>query len=133
MIKLIVVEKTKEQFIKLGINEYLKRLQRFTKLEYIEVNHFNNLKLDNQFLIVLDIKGINYSSEELALFLNKNINNNLTFIIGDEDGIQEKLKKKASLLLSLSRMTFTHEFARLIFLEQLYRAITINKGMKYHK
>ena len=132
MIKLIVVGKTKELFIKQGVNEYLKRLQRFTKLEYLEVNNLSNLKLDNSFVVCLEIKGINYSSEELASFLNKNINN-ITFIIGDEDGIPEDVKKKANLLLSLSRMTFTHEFTRLIFLEQLYRAFTINKGMKYHK
>ncbi len=132
MIKLIVVGKTKEHFIKNGINEYLKRLKIFTKLEYIEVNNLNNINLENSFIICLEIKGINYSSEQLADFIKLN-EKNLIFIIGNEDGIPNNIKIKSNFNLSLSNMTFTHEFARLIFLEQLYRAFTINKGMKYHK
>lgn len=131
--KLIVLGKTKEQYLKTGINEFLKRLNRFTKLEYLEVNSLDNLKLDNSYIITLEINGIEYSSEGLAHFLKINTEKNLVFIIGDENGIPKEIKSKANTSISLSKMTFTHEFARLIFLEQLYRAFTINSRMKYHK
>lgn len=131
MIKLIVIGKTRELFIRNGINEYIKRLTRFCKLEYLEVNKIDNLEFEN--LVVLDVKGIEYSSEGLAEFIKKNYIKDLNFLIGDEDGISEDIRKKAKFVISLSKMTFTHEFARLIFIEQLYRAFTINNGMKYHK
>jgi len=133
MIIIITIGKTKEKYLKEGIEEFLKRIKRYEKIEYQEINTFDNLKLDNKFVIVLDVLGKEHSSEGLAEILKKTIGKEIIFLIGDQEGIKEEIKKKANLLLSISRMTFTHEMARLILLEQVYRAITINKGMKYHK
>lgn len=133
MLKLITIGKTKEKYLKEGIEEFLKRIKRYEKIEYQEVNNFDNLKLENDYVIALDVLGKEYTSKGLAEILKKITEKNITFLIGDENGIKEEIKTKSNLLLSLSRMTFTHEMARLIFLEQIYRAITINKGLKYHK
>ena len=132
MLKLVTIGKTKEKYLREGIEEFIKRIKRFEKIEYLELNSLDNIKLENYYVIVLEVLGKEYSSEGLAEILKKT-EKDIIFIIGDEDGVKEEIKNKANLLLSLSRMTFTHEMARLIFLEQLYRAITINKGMKYHK
>ncbi len=133
MLKLITIGKTKEKYLKEGIEEFIKRIKRYEKIEYLEVNNFNNLKLENSYVTVLDVLGKEYSSEGLAEILKKTIGKDIIFLIGDQEGIKEEIKKKANLFLSISRMTFTHEMARLILLEQIYRAITINKGMQYHK
>jgi len=129
MIKIITIGKTKEKYLREGIEEFLKRIKRFEKIEYKEVN---NLEKINKNYIILDIYGELYSSEQLAELLKKS-EKEINFIIGDENGIPENIKKNAKLKISMSKMTFTHEMTRLILVEQIYRAITINKGMKYHK
>ena len=88
------------------------------------------------YVIALDQTGDQMSSVELAEFVQYKMNEGvreLTFIIGGALGLDESILKTATKILSLSRMTFTHEMSRLIVLEQLYRAFTILKGTKYHK
>lgn len=87
-------------------------------------------------LVALDRTGKQFSSEELAELLEKwegEGRRSITFLIGGHLGLSEQVVDKANVLLSLSKMTFTHEIARLILLEQLYRASTIRKGTGYHK
>lgn len=87
------------------------------------------------FLILLDSRGKQLSSEELAKFLDSHQNRgtqHLVFAVGGADGFSEGLRKQASLVLSLSRMTLQHDLARIILLEQIYRAFTILRGHPYH-
>ena len=87
-------------------------------------------------LVVLDESGENHSSRELAKWLEKSLaggSPEISFVVGGYWGIPEEIKKKADKLLSLSRMTFPHEIARVLLLEQVYRAISINKNLPYHK
>lgn len=133
MLKVVSIGKTKEQYIQEGIKEFLKRIQKFTKIEYLELK--NKEQVLNQLkgtVVTLEVQGKSYSSEELAQFIKKEeIKDTITFIIGDEAGVPKEIK--ADYTISLSAMTFTHEMARLFLLEQLYRAYTINSGRKYHK
>ncbi|MEK6948221.1 MAG: 23S rRNA (pseudouridine(1915)-N(3))-methyltransferase RlmH [Nanoarchaeota archaeon] len=132
MIKILFLGKTREKFISSGIDEYFKRLKRFTKIEIVEVKSLD-MDFKDDFIIVFDLNGKLLSSEELASTIKNVENKNITIILGDEDGIPDKVKSKANLIISLSRMTFTHEFARLIIMEQLYRSFTIINNLKYHK
>ncbi|HLC86461.1 MAG TPA: 23S rRNA (pseudouridine(1915)-N(3))-methyltransferase RlmH [Candidatus Nanoarchaeia archaeon] len=131
MIKILFLGKTRERFIFLGIEEYFKRLRRFTKIEIVEVKNLN-FDFKDEFVIVFDVNGKMLSSEELAATF-KHVNKNIIIILGDEKGLNEELKKKANMVVSISRMTFTHELARLIVMEQVYRAFTIINNLKYHK
>ena len=150
MIKIICVGKIKEQFYKDAINEYLKRLSKYTKIEIIEVQDvsLDNEKLilekeaeliqkninDKDYLIALDINGKEYNSIELSnkinnLFIN---NPNICFIIGGSYGLSDKIKQKCS-LLSFSKLTFPHQLFRVILLEQIYRSFKIINNESYHK
>lgn len=142
MIKLICVGKIKEQYIKEGTAEFLKRLQAFTKLEVIELKDSTLekeaqeivSKLKNETVFLLDEHGREYESIDFAEFLKKERDNekDIVFIIGGPNGLHDSLKAKYR-SIALSRMTFTHEMARLFFLEQLYRAFSILKNMPYHR
>lgn len=139
--KIVVVGRMKEKYLQEGITEYVKRLGAFTPLKVIEVKDSGMeeegekiLKaLSDDYVIALDVKGRELSSEEFSLFLKKNPDKKIAFVIGGAEGLSGKVLDRADYPLSLSRMTFTHEMARLIFLEQLYRAFTIMHGRKYHK
>lgn len=154
-IKVIVVGKTKENFLNLGEEEYRRRLKRYLNLEWIIVRpekisaRSNEAKVKaiegqritekieaGEWIIVLDRNGQAISSEQLADFFLKQMQTGMkctTFIIGGTLGLSEDLFQMAKVKLSLSPMTFTHEMTRLILLEQIYRAFTIIKGEKYHK
>jgi len=154
-IKIIVVGKTREKFIQQGEKDFQKRLTRYCHLgwtilkeEKISANKTGQIIKRKEaekilspitkgaFTIALDQTGDQMSSEELAELLQGRMNEGvgeLTFIIGGALGLDESILKQATKILSLSRMTFTHEMSRLILLEQLYRAFTILKGEKYHK
>ena len=87
------------------------------------------------FVVLLDDKGIMLTSEEMAAWLNKKFSGlsaDLIFIVGGPYGFSDNLKKRANEKISLSKMTFTHQMVRLIFLEQLYRSLTILKNEPYH-
>jgi 23S rRNA (pseudouridine1915-N3)-methyltransferase len=137
-IKLIAVGKIKDRSISSLIEEFQKRLSPFCALEIIELKdeglEKESLKIANHLgasTYLLDESGKMLSSAEFASLL-KNTETPLTFIIGGPDGISGQLKSKAR-LLSLSRMTFTHEMARLFLIEQLYRAGMINSGRGYYQ
>lgn len=144
-INLIVVGKLKERFLVDGVAEYLKRLQKFARLEVREVPECRTVEEEGQkvlslvpkdsWLCVLDVAGVELSSEDLA----KKISalaldgiSNLTFTIGGAFGLSDELKSAASFRLSLSKMTLTHQMARLVLVEQIYRAFKINRNEPYH-
>ena len=149
MIKIICVGKIKHSFIKEGIEEYKKRLQKFTKLEIIEINDYEynepnktlkkemeeilkhiNIK-DN--IVILDIKGTQLNSKKFSKIIENNIANKTTFVIGGSYGIHEEIKQMANYKISFSELTFPHQMFRLIFLEQVYRAFKIINNQTYHK
>lgn len=151
MIKLICVGKVKEKFITDAINEYTKRLSKYTKLQIIELedisignenqilekeaqNILNRIK-DNEYVIVLDINGQAYDSLEFAKMLNNQLinNSNITFVIGGSYGLHSSILNISSMRLSFSKLTFPHQLFRLIFVEQLYRAFKIMGNETYHK
>ena len=144
MIKIICVGKLKEKYLQDGINDYLKRINKYHKTNIIElpdsniINEGNEIlkHLDNKdYLIALCIEGINLSSIELCKKIDKTFINypSITFIIGGSDGIREDIKEKCHYKLSFSNMTFPHGLFRLILLEQIYRSFKILNNETYHK
>lgn len=144
MIKIICIGKLKEQYLKEGINDYQKRINKYHKLEIIELLDSNidkekELILKNinpkDYIITLDIEGTNISSKELANKLDKTFitSPNITFIIGGSDGLHQDIKKLSNYSLSFSKLTFPHGLFRLILLEQLYRSFKILNNESYHK
>ena len=154
-IKIIALGKIKEKFLKDGIDEFLKRLTPYTSVEIIELtpieikdenltqkileeegaNVLSHIK-DDSFVITMEILGKQLSSEEFAEKINEiTISgvSELVFVIGSSCGISPKVSQRANFKMSMSRMTFLHQFARLILIEQIYRAFKILKGEKYHK
>lgn len=144
MIKIIAIGKIKENYLKEAINDYQKRINKYHKLEIIEIEDDNIinekdriLKYINKkdYLIALDIHGIELTSIELSkkidnIFIN---NSNITFIIGGSNGIHDSIKNIVNYKLSFSKMTFPHQLFRLILLEQIYRSFKILNNETYHK
>ena len=147
MIKLIVVGKIKENYLKEAIEEYKKRLSKYTKLEIIEVNNYSENSLvkekeeilkhinKNEYLVALDIDGKTYSSTEFAqkidnLFIT---NSCLTFIIGGSEGLHSDIKEMVKERISFSKLTFPHQLFRVMLLEQIFRAYKINHNEINHK
>ena len=142
-IKVAWVGKTKDSAIQSLTAEYLKRLNYYAEVEGLTVRDEAALlalrersgKRQGHSLILLDSRGQQLSSEEFAEFLENQQNRNpqpLLFAVGGPDGFSEEARKSASLVLSLGKMTLAHELARVVLLEQLYRAFTILKGHPYH-
>jgi 23S rRNA (pseudouridine1915-N3)-methyltransferase len=157
-IRIIAVGKIKERFLLEGIAEYEKRLRPYMKLQVVELAEEKRpqaASLANElaamgkegdrilaaipagsFVIALDVKGQSWSSEELAAaFGERELSgqNQLVFVIGGDLGLSPAVLARSSLRLSLSQMTFTHPMARLVLLEQVYRAFRILRGDPYHK
>lgn len=144
MIKIICVGKIKEQYLNDMMNDYLKRIKKYIKIEMIELKDSNlneesklitrkmNLKDYN---ILLDREGPVVSSLKFANKINSTfiINSNITFIIGGSLGVGEDIKKKANEIISFGSITFTHGMFRGILLEQIYRAFKIINNETYHK
>lgn len=145
MIKIICVGKIKEKFFKEAIDEYLKRLSKYTKIDILEVDDSNVLEKeailinkhinDKDYVITLEIEGNELTSLELAnkidnILLN---NSNITFIIGGSLGLDESIKKRSNYKLSFSKLTFPHQLFRIILLEQIYRSFRILNNESYHK
>ena len=144
MIKIICVGKLKEEYLKNGINDYLNRINKYHKIEIIELPDSNidkekELILKNinskDYIITLDIEGNNISSTELADKIDKTFitNPTITFIIGGSDGLHQEIKKISNYSLSFSKLTFPHGLFRLILLEQIYRSFKILNNESYHK
>ena len=154
-IKIIALGKIKEKYLQSGIDEFLKRLTPYASVEIVELSPIEirdaNLVekvLDEEgekilsrinptsFVITLEIEGKQFSSEDFAKKIENLTNDGVgevVFVIGSSFGISKKVSARANLKMSLSKMTFLHRFARLILIEQIYRAFKIIKGEAYHK
>lgn len=157
-ISVVCVGKIKEKYLKLGIDEFSKRLSKYCKLEVIELDDekapenlsdkemmmikdkegkkiLSKIK-DNSHVIALAIDGKNLSSEELADTIDNlgvRGTSHIVFVIGGSLGLSDDVLRRSNYKLSFSKMTFPHQLMRLILLEQVYRAYRINNGEPYHK
>ena len=145
MIKIICLGKIKENYLNDLIKDYSTRINKYHKLEIIELKDENNLyneKINiekhlgkDDYIIVLDIDGNSIDSVTLADKIDKAFitNSTITFIIGSSEGLHEDIKKRANYRLSFSKLTFPHGLFRGILLEQIYRTFKILNNEKYHK
>ena len=150
MFKIICIGKIKEKYLMEAIEEYQKRISKYTKLEIIELPDYNydikkTIKEEsdnimkvlnkNDYNILLDINGSLLSSIELSDKINNILinNSNITFIIGGSFGVSDEIKNMVNYKLSFSRMTFPHQLFRVILLEQIYRSFKIINHEEYHK
>ncbi|MCL1950012.1 MAG: 23S rRNA (pseudouridine(1915)-N(3))-methyltransferase RlmH [Turicibacter sp.] len=157
-ITIISVGKIKEKYIKMGLEEFAKRLSRYCKLAMIEVPDektpdnasqkemdiikekegkliLSKIK-DSMYVIALDLQGQMKTSEEFAQELSQLAlrgNSNVAFLIGGSLGLSDEVKKRADAKLCFSKMTFPHQLFKLILLEQIYRTYRINNNEPYHK
>lgn len=151
MIKIICIGKIKEKYLKDAIEDYQTRLSKYTKLEIIELKDEPNQnpktaleqekhqikkhlkETDN--IVLLDIKGKTYTSEELSEFINKELTyqSNITFIIGSSHGLDDEIKELTTKKISFSSLTFPHQLFRVLLLEQIYRSFKILNNETYHK
>ena len=156
-ITVIALASLKEKYLKEAADEYIKRLGAFCNLKIIELDPVRlpekpsyaeiSAALSREaeliakkipagdFVVPLCIEGKQFSSEEFAEMLEEkvNIGRGVTFIIGSSCGLSDDIKRRADLKLSFSKMTFPHQLFRVLLLEQLYRAMHISSGGKYHK
>lgn len=158
-ITIIAMGKVQKGFLSDGCNEYIKRLKPMCNFKLIELDdehlpekNLNQTLIDKaldkesvkilaaipkqSFVITLCIEGRQLSSQQLAeTIAQKGVEgySNICLIIGSSHGLSEKVKAASHLRLSFSKMTLPHQLARLIALEQIYRALSINAGSKYHK
>ena len=148
MIKIICVGKLKEDYLKKAIEEYKKRITKYSKIEIIELEDESNgnilekektkiLKYINEkdYVITLEINGSSIDSIELSkkvesIYLNYS---NITFIIGGSYGLHDDIKKRSNSALSFSKLTFPHQLFRVMLLEQIYRSFKIMHHETYHK
>ena len=156
-IRIYCIGKIKEQYLKDGINEYLKRISAYSNVEIIEVadskvrDNPNSSDIEkakneegdrvlklikNDYLIGLDLNKKEPTSEEFASFLQSKFiegGSNVSFVIGGSYGLSDTLKNRCNTSISLSKLTFLHQMTRLILLEQIYRAFKILNNETYHK
>ena len=125
------IGKIKKNWIREGINQYKKRMPDLIINEFKSFN-IDNIRVNN-IIICLTEEGQSFNSIELTSLLLNFKNKKINFLIGDADGIPSDIKDKSNLLLSLSPLTFPHELARLILIEQIYRAISIYNNSPYHR
>ncbi len=125
------IGKIKKNWIREGINQYKKRMPNLIINESKSFN-IDNIGVNN-IIISLTEEGQSFNSIELTSLLLNFKNKKINFLIGDADGIPSDIKDKSNLLLSLSPLTFPHELARLILIEQIYRAISISNNSPYHR
>lgn len=151
MIKILCVGSLKEKFYTQAVNEYVKRLKKYTKLQIIELDDesigtteqiinkeskkiLEHIK-EEDFTILLDLKGITVDSLEFAERLRKLSwqYKNTVFIIGGSYGVTEEVRESVKVVMAFSKLTFPHQLFRVILLEQIYRAFRINSNESYHK
>lgn len=151
MIKIICVGTIKEKYFKDAIEEYLKRLKKYTKIELIQVEdegisdiskakEIEKTRIEKNisskdYIITLEIEGSEITSVEFSKKLDNIMisNSNITFIIGGSYGLSDSIKNISNYHLSFSKMTFPHQLFRVLLLEQIYRAYRINNNESYHK
>ena len=131
-LSIYAIGKIKKNWIRDGINQYKKRMPDLNINELKSFN-INNLRFKNNIIISLSEEGKQFNSIELTSLLLNFKNKKIIFLIGDADGIGSDVKKESDLLLSLSPLTFPHELARLILMEQIYRAFSISSNSPYHR
>ena len=143
-IKVAWIGKTKEPAIASLTDEYLKRISRFAQVEGVSLRDEADLLVKfgresksgtKSTLVLMDSRGKEFTSEQFAKFLGDYQERNplpLVFAIGGADGFSAETKSAAANLISLGKMTMAHELARIVLLEQIYRAFTILKGHPYH-
>lgn len=155
-VRLVCVGSLKEKFLVEGVNEYVKRLQKFCQFEICELSEAKSFsKLNDSeialikqkegeailqklkgYVVCLCIEGKQFSSEDFASEIECLVNDGkgeITFVIGGSYGLSEAVTQKSNLKLSFSRFTFPHQLMRLIFVEQIYRAFNIISHTAYHK
>jgi len=157
-IRFILVGKVREKYLREGIAEYLKRLKPYAQVELVELQDesvpetFSEKQLaqaqqveaerilrtlrENEYVVALDIRGTQMSSEELSRWLQERAlsgDSNLAFIIGGTTGLAPEILSRARLRLSMGPMTFPHQFMPMLVAEQVYRAFRISRGMPYHR
>lgn len=142
-IQFLVIGKIKESFYREAVDEYVKRLSRFAKIEIIELAENSSLEAEADdilkrlkgYVIALCVEGETLSSEGLAKRIKRctDEGKDMTFIIGSSCGLSSRVKSVADMRLSFSNMTFPHQLMRVILAEQVYRAFMINSGSTYHK
>lgn len=157
-IKLVTVGKLKEKYLKDGIAEYMKRLNRFCKVEMIELadektpdkaSDLENQQIlekegnkilakinEREFVIALAIEGNQFPSEKFSqLMMDTTVHgfSDITFVIGGSLGLSPAVKKRANLLMSFGKLTLPHQLMRLVLIEQIYRVFMIQQGSPYHK
>jgi len=153
-ILLLAIGKTDASYIKEGIREYEKRLTRYLPYEMKIIPDIKNSKNltkslqkqkegveilskleNNDFVVLLDENGKQFTSVDFSKFISQKMLmglKRLVVVIGGPYGFSEEVYKRSNYLISLSKMTFSHQMVRMIFAEQLYRAMTIMKGEPYH-
>lgn len=152
-IKLVIIGKTDESYIKEGVSKYVARLKHYTSFEIVEIPDVKMGKKQNiskqkelegkeilkhvaksSFVVLLDEKGREFTSVGYAQFMQKRMNTglDLMFVIGGPFGFSDEIYAVSNQKIALSQMTFSHQMVRLFFTEQLYRAFSILKGEKYH-
>ncbi|MBK8808153.1 MAG: 23S rRNA (pseudouridine(1915)-N(3))-methyltransferase RlmH [Bacteroidales bacterium] len=153
-ISLFYIGKTDLEYLRTGIQVYNSRIGHYIPFELVELSDIKNTKnlselqqkekegelilskIDKtKFLILLDEKGKEYSSEQFSVFLETKMiaaSPDIIFLIGGAYGFSQKVYERANFKIALSKMTFSHQMVRLIFIEQLYRALTIMRGEPYH-
>lgn len=157
-IKIISVGKIKEKYLNMGIQEYLKRLAPYMKMDIIEIpdekapenlseNQLIQIKKNegekilsrinnDDYIVALAIEGNQKSSEDFSKFFQMHMtynSSNIVFVIGGSNGLSNEVLSCANELMSFSKLTFTHQIMRLILLEQIYRAFKIIRNEPYHK
>ena len=156
-INILCIGKIKEQYLREAINEYSKRLSKYCTLNIIELpdkkipdksnssieNQIKNIESQNiishipkdSYLVCLDLKGKQYSSEEFANKISEIqfINSSITFIIGGSLVFNDDIRKICNESICFSKMTFPHQLIRVFLLEQIYRTFKINNNETYHK
>lgn len=151
MIKIICIGKIKEKYMYEAINDYLKRINKYMKIEIIELPNYNSENIDDilnhekelilkkisekDYVITMEIDGkeldsVSFSNRVKEIF---NYHSNIDFIIGGSYGIHQDIKNISNYALSFSKMTFPHQLFRLILLEQIYRSFKIQNNETYHK
>ncbi len=142
-VRILWVGRTKENYLIEGINYYLKLLKNTINLKIMEIKgekgkdrpktlseEGKRILRQTSSYVLLDEKGVEMSTKQFASFLSRR--DSVDFVIGGHFGVSDEVRKNSSLVLAISKMTLTHEMTRLILLEQLYRSVTIIKGMEYH-
>lgn len=145
MIKILCVGKIKENYLVELINDYKKRINKYIKLEIIELKDDSNYEKEiegliknikkSDYNIALDLKGTELNSLEFANKIDTILpqNSNITFIIGGSNGLNDEIRKMANEVISFSKLTFPHGLFRGVLLEQIYRSCKINNNETYHK